>query len=145
MEQLSMLRGGIMLRKSLAVVGLVSAMVLASPAAGALPDFGTFLGADGASSWTDLRLERDGLQIYWGVAISDRSLGSWEVPSAPPRHFTPESGRRHWGTAFPARRNGSAIDGRRCRPRPGSAVPEPGAALLFGVGALLVGRRLHPR
>jgi hypothetical protein len=117
-------------------------MVLASPA-GALPVFGTFLGADRAAGWTDLSLERDRLfEIHRRVSISDRSLGAWETP---PRHVARDFGLRHRRAIFPARRNYSAIAGRRCGPRPGSAVPEPGAALLFGIGALLVGRRLHHR
>ena len=68
-----------MLRKSLAVVGLLSVMLLATP--------------------------------VWSDSDSDSDSDS----------------------------------GRSYRIGPESSIPEPGAALLFGVGALLVRRQLHRR
>ena len=133
-----------MLRKSLAVLVVVSAMILAIPA-GALSFYGASLGADRGPSWTDLSLERDRFELHRLFPIANHGMGSWKAPSTPPRHFVPDFPRRHRHVSFPGRRTCSAIPGGNCGSRPGSAVPEPGAALLFGAGALLVGRRLRPR
>lgn len=132
-----------MLRKSLAVFGLLSAMTLASPA-GALSWDGGFFGNDRGSS---LRFSGEGSSFLRFFPTSRDGLGSWNAPSRRgerdrewgDREFRP--GRRHPFTIGTP--NCSEGAGRRCGPRPGSAVPEPGAALLFGAGALLVGRRLR--
>jgi hypothetical protein len=138
-----------MLSKSLAVIGLLSAMTLASPA-GALSFGGGFFGSDRAHnrSAVTLRLDHAGVDasaLVQSFSSWNRGPGFWNAPSDRPRQ-SPRvfpSGRVH---PFTGRKWGcSDIAGRNCGPRPGSAVPEPGAALLFGAGALLIGRRLRAR
>jgi hypothetical protein len=82
-----------MLRKSLAVLGLFSLMILADPADAGKPDW---VSKEGPPTW-----------------VSDVQQGQ-----GPPPH---------------------------ARGVPAPSMPEPGAALLFGAGALLVRRRLRRR
>ncbi len=75
-----------MLRKSLAVVGIVSAMVLASPA-GALSVYGELLTSDAAHLLPDdirarayLDVELNPLELDWSAKIVGAGLGSGAVP-----------------------------------------------------------------
>ena len=107
-----------MLRKSLAVVGLLSAMTLASPA-GALSWDGGFFGKDRGSS---LRFSSEGSSFLQFFPVSGDRLGSWQNRSDRPRRSNRDfrAGRRHpftggtWNCSDGA---GALLVGRRLRSR----------------------------
>ena len=122
-----------MLRKAFAVLGLFSLMMLASPA-GALGIFGGYQTSHDSSGQYSPSGWYGGT---WGFSLLGSGLGSWDTSSYGDGH-NPYGGD---GFRFSSWRNWS---GWHCD-RPGNPIPEPGAALLFGVGALLVSRRLRRR
>ena len=96
-----------MSRKALALIGLLAALLLASPAV--------------AQHWWDDDSDSDRYSFHFPSGGSD--WGSFDFPIF----------------RFPLKSCHLGCD------QPVNAVPEPGAALLFGAGALLVHRKLRRR